>query len=126
MGREVKFMTVINNHRNWPDNIDFEGIDENTIKLKDMLDKMYFEEYPRHAEVFVLMFGDQEFIDTLIGAMVKLGITHLNKLWFRECSEKDKKILIEKGIISEFSLLPGITNVALMRNEQDCFVNVIL
>lgn len=127
MAAEVKFMSVINNSRNWPDDIDFEGIDENTIKLKDIINKMYFEEYPEHPQIFVKIFSNQDLIDVLINSMVKLGITKLNRVWFRECTEKERMILIEKGIISPIvGMIPGIANLAIARNEQDCFVNVVI
>ena len=126
MAKEVRFMSVINNHRNWPDNVDFEGIDENTIKLKDVINKMFFEEYPNHPQIFVKIFSNQELIDIIINSMVNLGITKLNKIWFRECSEEEKNILIVKGFLPSACTLPGISSIAIAKNEQDCFINVIL
>ena len=126
MAKEVRFMSVINNYRNWPDDVNLEGIDENTIKLKDVINKMFFEEYPEHPQIFVKIFSSQELIDVLINSMVNLGITNLNRIWFRECSEKEKRILIEKGILPIACIFPGIGSMAIARNEQDCFVNVIL
>lgn len=126
MAKEVKFMSVINNNRNWPDNLDFEGLEESTNKIKEILDKMFFEEYPEHPQIFVKLFSDLKFVDTLLTAMVKSGITNLNKIWFRECSEREKHGLMEKGILAPISLMNGVVSLALMRNRQDFFINAIL
>ena len=125
MAKEVKFMSVINNHRNWPDNLDFEGLDESTNKVKEIMDKMFFEEYPEHPQIFIKLFSDPKFVDALLNAMVKSGITNLNKVWFRECSEREKNELMEKGILIPIQMMIGVMLLVLMRNQEDFFVNLI-
>ena len=86
MEKEITFNSVMKNHKNWPEDIDFVAMEENYFKLKRIMNKMFFEEYPKHPQYFVKLFSREDFADKLLNEMVRSGITNLNKIWFRECT----------------------------------------
>ena len=87
--------------------------------------KMFLEEKPIHPELFVALMSTPDFADNLLQSMLFTGINNLNRIWFRECSEKEKEQLIQSEIIESAVAPKGKILVLLGRNEQDFFVNLI-
>ena len=126
MERRITFDSVMKEPDNWPADLNLENMEKNYKKVKRIMDKFFFEEYPKHPEAFVVLFSKPDFVDELLSAMVRSGITNLNNVWFRECTEEEKKKLIQKGLISPFVDFMGISTVALMGNGNDFFVNLLI
>ena len=125
MEKEITFDSVMKNYKNWPDNIDFVAMEENYFKLKRIMNKMFFEEYPRHPQDFVRMFCQEDFADSLLNGMLFSGIRNLNKIWYREISEEDKIKLCKMNFVSSVTSLLGIKIVLFFRNNEDFFVNLV-
>jgi hypothetical protein len=126
MRKEVPFLEVMDNHKNWHDDVDYINMNANHEKLKPILHKMFFEEYPKHPKIFSLIFSGEDFADSLLDGMVRLGITNLNAVWFRECSMEDADKLIDKGMIDLIPIKIGQVAMMYMKDGQDVFVNVFI
>ena len=126
MAKEVPFLEVISNHKNWYDDVDYTNMNANHDKLKPILHKMFFEEFPKHPKIFSLLFSKESFADDILNAMVKLGITNLNAIWIRECSAKDADKLIDKGMLDLIAVKRGNVPVMIMAEDQDVFINVFV
>lgn len=125
MNKEIPFNTVMKDPRSWSDKMNVDNMMENHLKLKPIMDKMFFTEWPKHPQYFVLMFSREDFADTLINCMLKSGITNLNKVWFTEYGEEDKQKLIEMGVLDTLPMALGLSAISYGRSGEDYYVGAI-
>ena len=126
MRTEIPFNEVMKNHKNWHEDVDYDVMNENYLKLKPIMNKMFFAKYPAHPQYFSLLFSHSDFADTLLQAMVDSKIRNLNKVWFEEFSKEQRNVLLSKGMYDLIPTLYGATAIIYMRNGDDFFVNMIL
>lgn len=125
MNKEIPFNTVMKDPRSWSDEMNVDNMMENYLKLKPIIDIMFFTEWPKHPQYFVLMFSRKDFADTLINCMLKSGITNLNKVWFTEYGEEDKQKLIEMGVLDTLPMALGLSAISYGRSGEDYYVGAI-
>ena len=125
---EIPFNDIMKNHRNWHPDCDYDIMSENYRKLKPVIKLMFFEEKPKHPEIFSLLFSKEDFADRIINSGAKLKMVALKRIWFREFSEEDRNILILRGFYQLIPNILGTTAVCFMTNESkdELFVNVVL
>ena len=125
MAEGIPFNKVLKNPDSWCEGMDLEIMTDNYLKLKPIIHKMKFREYPKHPKLFTLIFSEENFADKLINAMVKSGIDDLGTVWFIEYTKEDAEELVSKGI---FSLAPtlilNVTSIVFVRSHQDYHVCV--
>ncbi len=126
MNNEIRFNDVLRDPRSWSDEMNVDIMMENNLKLKPIIDKMFFTRWPKHPENFTLLFSKEEFADKLIDTMVRLGIANLNRVWFTEYEGEDKERLIEMGVLNQFLMSMGLCATTFSRVGEDCYVNVIV
>ncbi len=126
MKYNVPFSEVMKNPKNWDDEMDFDIMSENYRKLKPVMKKMFFSEYPKHPNYFVLLFSKENFADELIDAMLTSRMTDLNNIYFSEYSAEDREILISKGVYSLIPCKIGMIAVVFMKSGHDFFVCMVL
>ncbi|MBQ9280352.1 MAG: hypothetical protein IJ215_04850 [Clostridia bacterium] len=124
MTREIPFTKVMKDPASWSDDMDLDIMTDNYLKLKEIMNKMFFEEYPKHPEYFVSLFSQPDFADNLLRVAVKAGIQNLNKIWFKEYSEEDKLKLVEKGILDVIPVMLDISSIVYTHNENDFYVGL--
>ena len=125
MNEGIAFNKVLKDPGSWCDDMDLEIMTDNYLKLKRIINKMKFREYPKHPQIFTLLFSQKDFADKLINAMVSSGINDLGTVWFIEYTKEDAKKLISKGL---YALAPaiviGVTTIVFCRSHQDYHVCV--
>ena len=126
MKREILFDKVMKDPESWGDNMDVDAMLDNHEKLKKIMNKMVFSEWPKHPHFFVEVFSNPTFADKLIAVMLKLNITELDKVVFTEYEEEDRKKLVELGILDTSLMKSGMPVIMYCRDDQTCFVNLVL
>ena len=123
MVQEIPFDKVIKDHGSWCDDMNVDIMMENHEKLRPIIGKMFFTNWPKTPKAFALLFSKPNFADTLINSMLELGIRGgLNKVWFTEYSEEDKQKLIDIGIIEPCEN----ASIVFTKSDNDCFVSVFI
>jgi hypothetical protein len=126
MGREIPFNKVMKDPSSWDDDMDLDIMTENYLKLKPVMSKMFFQEYPKHPQYFTLLFSQPDFADKLLKALFSSGISGLNRIYFKEFSEEERNVLIEMGMIELIPATFGLTPVVYAHHGKDFFVNLVL
>ena len=93
MPRLIPINDVLKNPRSWCDGMDLDIMTDNYLKLRPIMNKMFFREYPKHPQIFTLLFSRDDFADKLINSMVDSGIRNLGKVIFVEYTLEDAKNL---------------------------------
>lgn len=121
----IPFNKVLKNPDSWDDLMDLDCMTDNYLKLKPIINKMCFREYPKHPNLFTVLFSKPDFGDHLIRNLVNSGITELGFVFFNEYSEEDREILISKGLLELIPCRLGIYAVVFIREGENYSVNVI-
>ena len=98
MEKAIPFNEIMENHKNWHKDVDFDGMSDNYKVLKPIMNKFFFTKYPENPALFSLIFSSPEFAQNFIRALITFNITNLNKVWFEEFSSGDRDKLFENGM----------------------------
>ena len=126
MSTDIPFSKVLKDPKSWDDDMDLDVMTDNYLKLKPIMDKMFFSEYPKHPQYFTLLFSKSDFADSLIQGLIKSEIQELDRIYFKEYSEEDRNRLIELGILDLLPSLLGFATVVHMRHGNNYFVCLVL
>ena len=126
MNTDIPFDVIMKDSKNWDDDMDLDAMSENFLKLKPIMDKMFFSEYPNHPEYFVLLFSKPDFADTLIQGLIDSEIQELDRIYFKEYSAEDRNRLIKMGMLDLLPTLLGYSTVVHMKNGNNYFVCLVL
>ena len=83
METRLSIHDILKNHKNWPDNVDFEEIQSNRDILGSYMNKMYFSEAPQSPEKFVVLFSRKEFALSL-RMLLEVPTQTPKIIWFKE------------------------------------------
>ncbi len=126
MEREISFTKVLKDPANWHEDMDLDIMTENYLKLKPVMNKMFFYRYPEHPELFSLIFSRPNFADKVIKVLVDNDMHDLEKIYFTEYSEEDRNELINKGFHSLVLCEFGVAAIVYMHQGNVLFINLVL
>ena len=124
MATEIPFNNVMKDPDNWTDMMDLDVMTDNYLKLKPIMNKLFFEEYPAHPELFVALFSKSDFVDRLIDVAKMTRISELDKIYFKEYTEEDKKRLVEMGVLDPLPVQLDLNPIVYTNSGNCIFINV--
>ena len=122
----ISFNSVLRNPDSWCDGMDVDIMMENHDKLRGIMDRMFFSEYPSHPQYFALLFSKVDFADKLISFLYRARFDELDKIIFSEYGEDDKRLLMEKGFLNPIPVIFGLSAVHMAKSGEVCYVNLIV
>ena len=123
---EIPFNKIMKDYKNWDEDIDLDNMNENYHKLERIMDRMFFRGYPKEPKYFSLLFSESDFADHLINALIKSGIKDLGKIYFNQYSERERNILISKGMLDLIPCKFGAVCVVFIREGNNYSINMVL
>ncbi len=124
MQEELSFAKIIQKPENIHEDADIEIMNDNYHLLKSIIDKFVFSEYPRHPELFSVLFSDPDFVTVLKYHLECQRITNLEKVVFTEYSKADMERLIKMGIVKSWRKDSNKLLVIHTFNKNICFINL--
>ncbi len=124
MCEELSFTKIIREPKNIHEDADIEIMNENYHALESIIDKFVFSEYPKHPELFSVLFSDTDFVKALFYHFKRNNIKEPDKVIFTEYSAEDKERLIEMGVIKNKNKDPKALLVLHTFNGNTCFINL--
>ena len=124
MNGELSFAKIIREPQNIHEDADIEIMNDNYHLLKPIIDKFVFSEYPKHPELFSVLFSDPDFVNTLRYYLERNNIEEPDKVIFTEYSKADKEKLIEMGVVRDKYKNSKKLLVIHTFNGKTCFINL--
>ena len=123
MGDNLKFATILKQPENIHEDADLDIMNENYHMFGDLMDKMYFTEYPKHPQLFSLLFSTRNLMVSFTKNLEVHGIKDLGMIYFTEYSLEDRKKLLSLRVGCTPVPKTGIWTVY-TSDGYNCYINL--